>query len=347
MPCSSPAAEPAPAQAPEVSDLRGAWPTSRACSARAPIRRPARQGRRAGPLARRAGRRAGQARARRQGAREQIGSGQEMPQELIGAAHQARGHAGGHVGRRALRPVAAAGGPRRQARRAAKRDPRDRRDDTVGHRPLRPRSCPPSGPRPAGSAQRLDGLKGEVDERCKEPPRPPTSRRWPAKLAALEQDLQGFIKSEADRSANATRVLLTLELANLKRAIDRGERYADELAQVKKVAGTRSILTPLERYTLRGRADAGRARASRSAKAANAMLDAEAEPRRRHARRPAAVGRALDRARAQGRATRRRHQRRGHRRPHGGSPEGRPARRGAGATPRSCRPRPHWPARTG
>ena len=44
-------------------------------------------------------------------------------------------------------------------------------------------------------------------------------------------------------------------------------------------------------------------------KAANAMLDAEAEPADAIARRSAAVGRALDRARAQGRAQRRRHQR--------------------------------------
>ena len=46
--------------------------------------------------------------------------------------------------------------------------------------------------------------------------------------------MQTFLKSEADRTAstnaNATQMLLALELANLKRAIDRGERYAEELA---------------------------------------------------------------------------------------------------------------------
>ena len=65
------------------------------------------------------------------------------------------------------------------------------------------------------------------------PPRPPTSGPLAAKLAALEQELQAFLKSEAERSANAARIVLTLELANLKRAIDRGERYADELARAK------------------------------------------------------------------------------------------------------------------
>ena len=107
------------------------------------------------------------------------------------------------------------------------------------------------------------------------PPRPPTSRRSPAKLGALEQELQGFIRSEADRSTNATRVLLTLELANLKRAIDRGERYVEDLARVKKVAGTLN-LKPLERYSLEGvPTPPDLAKSFRPA--ANAMLDSEAE----------------------------------------------------------------------
>jgi hypothetical protein len=66
-----------------------------------------------------------------------------------------------------------------------------------------------------------------------------------------------------------------LELASLKRAIDRGERYADELAQAKKVAGPLNF-TVLERYKLEGvptPTELGKS----FPKAANAMLDAEAE----------------------------------------------------------------------
>ena len=72
------------------------------------------------------------------------------------------------------------------------------------------------------------------------------------KLAALQQDVQGVIKSEGDRSTTAERIVLSLELANLKRAIDRGNAYAPELEQARKVAGTNVDLAPLERFALEG-----------------------------------------------------------------------------------------------
>ena len=177
-------------------------------------------------------------------------------------------------------------------------------------------------------AQRLDGLKGEVEERLKGAAKAADVGPLTTKLAALERELQTFLDGEADRDANASRIVLTLELANLKRAIDRGERYADELARAKKVGGALNF-TALERYMLEG-VPAPAELAKSFPKAANAMLDAEAERGRCHPRRPAAGGRALDRARAQGRPRRRRHQRRGRRRPHGGRAQGRPPRRGAG-----------------
>lgn len=123
--------------------------------------------------------------------------------------------------------------------------------------------------------QRIDGLKGEVEERMRGAAKTADIAPLAAKLGTLEQDLQGFIKSEADRTANASRVLLTLELANLKRAIDRGDRYADDLARVKKVAGTLN-LKPLERYSLEG-VPTPPELAKSFRPAANAMLDAESE----------------------------------------------------------------------
>jgi len=72
------------------------------------------------------------------------------------------------------------------------------------------------------------------------------------KLAALQQDVQGVIKSEGDRKTTAERIVLSLELANLKRAIDRGKAYAPELEQARKVAGTNVDLAPLERFALDG-----------------------------------------------------------------------------------------------
>lgn len=72
------------------------------------------------------------------------------------------------------------------------------------------------------------------------------------KLTALQQDVQGVMKSEGDRKTTAERIVLSLELANLKRAIDRGNTYAPELAQARKLAGASIDLAPLERFALEG-----------------------------------------------------------------------------------------------
>jgi hypothetical protein len=73
-----------------------------------------------------------------------------------------------------------------------------------------------------------------------------------SKLATLQQDVQGVIKSEGDRRTTAERIVLSLELANLKRAIDRGKAYGPELEQAQKVAGAIVDLSPLERFALDG-----------------------------------------------------------------------------------------------
>ena len=67
-------------------------------------------------------------------------------------------------------------------------------------------------------------------------------------LATLEKNLAGVINAEENRKANAGRIVLSLELANLKRVIDRGLGYADELAQVKKAAPADVDLSALEPY---------------------------------------------------------------------------------------------------
>ena len=68
------------------------------------------------------------------------------------------------------------------------------------------------------------------------------------KLAGLQQDVQGVVKSETDRKATAERIVLSLELANLKRAIDRGNGFANELADARKLSGGSVDLGPLARY---------------------------------------------------------------------------------------------------
>jgi hypothetical protein len=102
----------------------------------------------------------------------------------------------------------------------------------------------------------LKRLKSDVDTRLAAVARPEdvSSAVNPLndKLAALQQDVQGVIKSEGDRRTTAERIVLSLELANLKRAIERGGPYAPELAQTRKVAGSVVDLGPLERYALDG-----------------------------------------------------------------------------------------------
>jgi hypothetical protein len=71
-------------------------------------------------------------------------------------------------------------------------------------------------------------------------------------------------------------MLLALELTGLKRAIDRGEGYAEELARAKKLAGSTVNLAPLERYMREGAPPASELVKSFH-KVANDMLDAEAE----------------------------------------------------------------------
>jgi hypothetical protein len=102
----------------------------------------------------------------------------------------------------------------------------------------------------------LKRLKSDVDTRLAAVAKPEdvSSAVNPLndKLAALQQDVQGVIKSEGDRRTTAERIVLSLELANLKRAIERGTPYAPELAQTRKVAGSVVDLGPLDRYALDG-----------------------------------------------------------------------------------------------
>ncbi|MCB1504452.1 MAG: hypothetical protein KDJ47_05700 [Hyphomicrobiaceae bacterium] len=102
----------------------------------------------------------------------------------------------------------------------------------------------------------LDALKGDLAARFKAAAKPDdiSSAIAPvsAKVAALEQSVHGVVTAEDNRKANAERIVLSLELANLKRVIDRGLGFAEELAQVKKAAGSKINLAGLEPYKMDG-----------------------------------------------------------------------------------------------
>ncbi len=72
------------------------------------------------------------------------------------------------------------------------------------------------------------------------------------KLSALEQELETLAKSDLDRKTNTERIILALELGNLKRVIERGVPYSSELAEVGRASGGKLDLAVLERYKSQG-----------------------------------------------------------------------------------------------
>jgi hypothetical protein len=99
------------------------------------------------------------------------------------------------------------------------------------------------------------------------------------KLAALEQNVQTVVKSEENRKQNAERIVLSLELSNLKRALDRGQGqgYAVELEEVRKASGGQLDLAALERFKDTGVATIAELKAE-FRPVMNAVIDADQEP---------------------------------------------------------------------
>jgi len=85
------------------------------------------------------------------------------------------------------------------------------------------------------------------------------------------------VKSEDERRATAERIVLSLELANLKRAIDRGGPFAAELAAVQKAGGSKLDLKALEPFKDQGIASAT-ALNTDFRSVAYALISADVEP---------------------------------------------------------------------
>jgi hypothetical protein len=117
----------------------------------------------------------------------------------------------------------------------------------------------------AGLRQGLEALKASVEEAI------------PAKLAGVERDLQAVKKTEGERTAGAQRVLLALEIASLKRALDRGDSYARELDAARKAAAGAVDLAALDRFSTTGVPTLG-SLGQDFRRVAGAALDAEATP---------------------------------------------------------------------
>jgi hypothetical protein len=102
----------------------------------------------------------------------------------------------------------------------------------------------------------LDSLKGDLQQELAKVARPADVEKTIApvseKVAAIEKNLGSVLASETARKKNAERIVLSLELSNLKRVLDRGLPYAAELADVKKVAGGSIDFGALEAHQSNG-----------------------------------------------------------------------------------------------
>ena len=100
-----------------------------------------------------------------------------------------------------------------------------------------------------------------------------------SKIAEVEQNVQSVMQSEQTRKQNAERIVLSLELSNLKRAIDRGQgsSYAAELDEVRKASGGQLDLAALDRFKGTGVATTAQLKAE-FRPLINAVLDADTEP---------------------------------------------------------------------
>lgn len=96
-------------------------------------------------------------------------------------------------------------------------------------------------------------------------------------IGRVRDDLAIITEREKSREASANRILLSLELANLKRAIDRGAPFAEELARVRQMAPAELDFAPLEPVASTGLATAASLNET-FRDTARAILDADQAP---------------------------------------------------------------------
>lgn len=71
-------------------------------------------------------------------------------------------------------------------------------------------------------------------------------------ISKIEGSLEGVLKKEQERQSHTERIVTALELGNLKRAIESGKGFAEELDAVNAASGGRLDLEPLEQLKTSG-----------------------------------------------------------------------------------------------
>ncbi len=72
------------------------------------------------------------------------------------------------------------------------------------------------------------------------------------RVSGIETRLDTMSKRDDERQANSERIVVSLQLANLKRVMDQGKPYGEALAEVEKVAGGLVDLSPLKAQREKG-----------------------------------------------------------------------------------------------
>jgi Mitochondrial inner membrane protein len=72
------------------------------------------------------------------------------------------------------------------------------------------------------------------------------------RVAGIETRLETMSKRDDERQANSERIVVSLQLANLKRVMEQGKHYGDALAEVEKVAAGLVDLAPLKAHRDKG-----------------------------------------------------------------------------------------------
>lgn len=106
------------------------------------------------------------------------------------------------------------------------------------------------------TADSLSSLRSEIEARLASFAKPTDVAAAVSPLSdmitALQKDVSGVVESEGNRKTTAQRIVLSLELTDLKRAIDRGTGYAAELAHIRKLSDGTLDLAPLDRFAETG-----------------------------------------------------------------------------------------------
>lgn len=133
----------------------------------------------------------------------------------------------------------------------------------------------------AKMSSQLTGLEGDVTSKISKLASPTDVEQAVKPVAeqvsSLETQVANVVSAEKNRAQNAKRIVLALELGGLTRAIERGDGFAEELAQVKNTAGDLIDVSKLEPYETSGVASISKLQ-SMFDPVADAIIEASAAP---------------------------------------------------------------------